>query len=231
MLRPKTVTQVSKTHEIRRSLKCSLTIARRSAEHFFWFEYSIELGSNSGTPRKMRDGDHHSRQSFSELIRPELERMYRLAYRLTGNQHDAQDLVQDVLLKLYPQRKKLIEVDLITPWIATVVYRQFVDNRRRYAAKRLHIVSDDAVSVDPDLAAAEQPSTEELADAEFNIIRLESAVAQLSEDQRLIINLHDVEGYTISEIAEITGIPLGTLKSRRQRARERLQNLLDEGPV
>lgn len=231
MLRPKTVTQVPKTHEMRRSPKRSLTIARQSAEHFLWFEYSVELDSSSGKHRKMRDGDQHSRQSFSELIRPQLERMYRLAYRLTRNQHDAQDLVQDVLLKLYPQRKKLIEVDLITPWIGTVVYRQFVDNRRRYAAKRLHIVSDDALSVDPDLAAAEQASTEELADAEFNINRLESAVAQLSEDHRLIINLHDVEGYTISEIAEITGIPMGTVKSRRQRARERLQELLDEGPV
>ncbi len=179
----------------------------------------------------MRDGDYNSRQSFSELIRPQLERMYRLAFRLTGNQHDAQDLVQDVLLKLYPQHKKLMEVDLIAPWIGTVVYRQFVDNRRRYAAERLHIVSDNDFSADPDLAAVEQASTEELAEAEFNINRLEAAVAKLSEDHRLIINLHDVEGYTVSEIAEITGIPMGTLKSRRQRARERLQDLLDEGPV
>lgn len=179
----------------------------------------------------MRNGDHSFGQTFSERIRPQLERMYRLAFRLTGNQHDAQDLVQDVLLKLYPQRGTLMKIDLIAPWIRKVVYRQFIDNRRRYAARRLHVVSDGDVSVDPDLVAAEQASTEELAEAEFDINRLESALAKLSDDHRLIISLHDVEGYTLAEIAEMTGISLGTLKSRRQRARERLQSLLDDGPV
>lgn len=178
----------------------------------------------------MRDANCNSPQSFSELIRPHLERMYRLAFRLTGNQHDTQDLVQDVMLKLYPQHKRLLELDIVAPWLGKVVYRQFIDNRRRYVARSMHIVYDHDYSGDPDLAPALQISTEDLVDAEFNITRLESAVAKLSEDHRLIINLHDVEGYTISEIAEITGIPMGTLKSRRQRARERLQNLLGEGP-
>lgn len=179
----------------------------------------------------MRDGGSNYQQSFSELIRPHLERMYRLAFRLTGNQHDAQDLIQDVMLKLYPQHKRIVEVDIVGPWLAKVVYRQFVDNRRRYAVRSLHIVNDGAYSADPDQAPAVQVSTEDLADAEFNIVRLESAIEKLSEDHRLIINLHDVEGYTISEIAEITGIPMGTIKSRRQRARERLQKLLEEGPI
>jgi len=178
----------------------------------------------------MSVSDNRNQRSFSEVVRPHLERMYRLAFRLTGNQHDAQDLVQDVMLKLYPQHDRLIEVDIVAPWLGKVVYRQFIDNRRRYAARSLHIVNDSNYSVDPDQAAAEQVSTEDLVDAEFNITKLESAVAKLSEDHRLIINLHDVEGYTITEIAEITGIPLGTLKSRRQRARVRLQGLLGEGP-
>jgi len=178
----------------------------------------------------MSDNSNKTQQSFSELVRPHLERMYRLAFRLTGNRDDAQDLVQDVMLKLYPQHDRLIEVDVVAPWLGKVVYRQFIDHKRRYAARNLTIVTDNVYSVDPDQAAAAQISTEDLVDAEFNISRLESAVAKLSEDHRLIINLHDVEGYTISEIAEITGIPMGTLKSRRQRARERLQNLLTEGP-
>lgn len=178
----------------------------------------------------MRDGTHIGPRSFSEMIRPHLERMYRLAYRLTGSQHDAQDLVQDVLLKLYPKYEELLEVDALVPWIAKVTYRQFVDNRRRYKVRHLHIVPDADEAGNPDLAPAIQASTEDLAEAEFNIRRLEDAVAMLSEEHRLIITLHDVEGYTISEIAEITGLPMGTLKSRRQRARERLQKLLEEGP-
>ena len=178
----------------------------------------------------MSDSSNKTQQSFSEIVRPHLERMYRLAFRLTGNRDDAQDLVQDVMLKLYPQHDRLIEVDVVAPWLGKVVYRQFIDNQRRYAARRLHVVTDNYDAIDPDQALAVQISTEDLVDAEINITRVESAVAELSEDHRLIINLHDVEGYTILEIAEITGIPMGTLKSRRQRARERLQNLLLEGP-
>lgn len=178
----------------------------------------------------MSGGNNKTQQSFSELVRPHLERTYRLAFRLTGNRDDAQDLVQDVMLKLYPRRERLGELDKIAPWLSKVVYRQFIDNQRRYAARRLHVVTDNYDVIDPDQALAVQISTEDLVDAEINITRVESAVAELSEDHRLIISLHDVEGYTISEIAEITGIPMGTLKSRRQRARERLQELLDEGP-
>jgi len=156
--------------------------------------------------------------------------MYRLAYRLTRDREDAQDLVQDVLLKLCPQLDRLAEVDAIVAWLNRVVYHQFIDNQRRYASRRLHVVSHPELSADPDLAAAPQASTEDLAEGEFTIIRLQTALAQLSDDHQLIINLHDVEGFTLTEIAEITGVSLGTLKSRRQRARERLQKLLDEGP-
>ena len=138
--------------------------------------------------------------------------------------------MQDVLLKLYSQLDRLSEVYAVVTWLSRVVYHQFVDNQRRYASHRLHVVVDPKISADPDLAVAPQTSTEDLAEGEFTLKRLQTALNQLSEDHRLIINLHDVEGYTLSEVAEITGISLGTLKSRRQRARERLQKLLEKGP-
>jgi RNA polymerase sigma-70 factor (ECF subfamily) len=158
----------------------------------------------------MPKGRQNKQPSFTALIRPHLDRMYRLAYRLTGHREDAQDLVQDVLMKLHAQAARLAEVEAVPTWLGRVMYHQFIDNHRRYKSQRLALVEDPVVSADPDQAVATEASTE--------------------EDHQLIIKLHDVEGYTITEIAEITGISLGTLKSRRQRARERLQNLLDEGP-
>lgn len=155
--------------------------------------------------------------------------MYRFAFRLTGHREDAQDLVQDVLLKVHERADDLDEIAALGAWLRRILYHQFIDNQRRYRQQRLRIVDGDGAS-DPDSAAADTPSPEELADGEFTINRLLAALAHLKEDHRLIISLHDVEGYTLTEIAEITGISLGTLKSRRQRARERLQNLLDEGP-
>ena len=168
--------------------------------------------------------------SFTALVRPHLQQLYRLAYRLTEHREDAQDLVQDVLLKLHPQASKLAEIDSVATWLNRVLYNQFIDNQRRYARRRMRIVEHRDYSANPDIAAAEQASTEELVESEFTITRVQAALDQLSDDHKLIINLHDVEGYTLTEVAEITGVPLGTLKSRRHRARERLQRLLDEGP-
>lgn len=163
-------------------------------------------------------------------MRPHLERLYRLAYRLTGHREDAQDLVQDVLLKTFSQADRMAEVEVPLTWLSRVLYNRFIDGQRRYSARRLRLVSHDVLSRDPDLAAGNEASPEAQAASEFTISRLETALAQLSDDHRLIINMHDVEGYTMAEIAEITGISLGTLKSRRHRARQRLQNILDEGP-
>ncbi len=168
--------------------------------------------------------------SFTALVRPHLERLYRLAYRLTQHREDAQDLVQDVLLKLHPQVDSIAEIDAVATWLSRVLYNQFIDNQRRYARRRMRIVEHSDYSADPDIAPADQASTEDLVEGELTIMRVEAALEQLSDDHRLIINLHDIEGYTLTEIAEITGIPHGTLKSRRHRARQRLQALLDEGP-
>lgn len=178
----------------------------------------------------MPKGRQNKQPSFTALVRPHLERMYRLAFRLTGNREDAQDLVQDVLLKLHAQRDRLAEVDAVFTWIGRVMYNQFVDNLRRYKSRRMTLVDDPVISADPDQAAAAEASTEDLVEGEFTINRVLAALQQLSDDHQLIIKLHDVEGYTLTEITEITGISIGTLKSRRQRARVRLQNLLDEGP-
>jgi len=169
-------------------------------------------------------------QAFTAFVRPHLERLYRFAYRLTGQREDAQDLVQDVLLKTYSQADRIADIEVPLTWLSRVLYNQFIDNQRRYTERRLRLVSHDVLSGDPDLAASSEPSPEAQVAGEFTIKRLERALAQLSDDHRLIISLHDVEGYTIAEIAEITGISLGTLKSRRHRARQRLQNILDEGP-
>ncbi|MDH3613735.1 MAG: RNA polymerase sigma factor [Gammaproteobacteria bacterium] len=177
----------------------------------------------------MRRFPGNKQQAFTALVRPHLDRLYRLAFRLTGTREDAQDLVQDVMLKLYPQVDRLAGIDAPQTWLNRVLYNQFIDDQRRYCARRLRLVSGAELSANPDLAPAEGASTEDLVEGEFTIKRIEAAVARLSDKHRVIISLHDVEGYTLSEIAEITGVSLGTLKSRRHRARERLQEILSNG--
>ena len=170
-----------------------------------------------------------AKRMFSEMIKPHWERMFRLAYRLTGSQPEAQDLFQDVLLKLYPRCDRLAEIENRGPWLARIVYNQFIDNKRRYVRSRLVLVAHSVFSENPDLAQAEQDSLEEIVDQSINIRRLNKALATLSDEHRLVINLHDVEGYKLGEVSEITGISLGTLKSRLHRARARMREILTGG--
>ncbi len=172
--------------------------------------------------------------SFEQLIRPHLDRLYRLAFRLTGTVSDAEDLVQDVLVKLYARGSELDQIERLSPWLARVTYNQFVDNRRRYGGEYLQLVSVDATDSDERHAApvlkSELPGPEDAFDIDFDITRVQAAIDQLSESHRVAVILHDVEGYSLQEIESITETPIGTLKSRLHRARARLKKLLRVEP-
>lgn len=162
---------------------------------------------------------------FETLIRPHLDRLYRLAYRLTLTVADAQDLVQDVLLKLYPRRDELSSINDLSPWLSRVLYNQFVQQTRRYRSQRMRVVIEgDGDPMDSLAGPGEDPA--EGAVRAFNITEVRAALAQLSEAHRTVLLMHDSEGYKLQEIQIITGTPVGTLKSRLHRARTRLRELL-----
>lgn len=170
--------------------------------------------------------DHNQRASFDALIQPHLDRLYRLSFRLAGNKAEAEDLFQDVLTKIFPRLDELIEIEEPGSWLCRVMYNHFIDNRRRYARQRLVSVSEDRL---PGKSLEELPGNlDPVADAERldNIMRLQRAFSELSEDHRLVVLLHDSEGYKLTEIQDVTGTPVGTLKSRLHRARARLREIL-----
>lgn len=159
--------------------------------------------------------------------------MYRMAYRWTGNQQDAEDLVQEVLVKLTNRVEELNEVEKLRPWLIKILYHSFVDAYRKQA-RSLEIIEADLLdsfqspeSEDSrrdsilDQAASPDPVTQ-LSQQR----RLEYALNELEPDQRDVLLLHDAEGYTDSEIAEILGISKGTVKSRLHRAREKMKKIL-----
>ncbi|MFQ6004038.1 MAG: RNA polymerase sigma factor [Woeseia sp.] len=173
------------------------------------------------------DKDHSA--AFERLLRPQLERLYRFAFRLTSSKPEAEDLFQDVLLKLFGKLDRLVEIEEPGTWTRRVMYNHFIDNRRRFSRRRLVSVDEGRLpqaSVDA-LPGIDNPELD--AERLDDIIRLDKALAELSEDQRLVVLLHDTEGYKLKEIQEITGDPVGTLKSRLHRARARLRELLASG--
>ena len=180
-----------------------------------------------------RHGKHGA--GFDTLVKPHLDRLYRLANRLTGGKAEADDLFQDVLVKIYPRVHELFDLDQPGPWLCRVMYNHFVDNKRRFQRQRLVAISEDQLpgkSVES-LPGADDPAlSRERLD---NIMQLDRALTELSEEHRLVVLLHDAEGYKLKEIQELTGTPVGTLKSRLHRARARLRELLEkdgtQGPL
>jgi RNA polymerase sigma-70 factor (ECF subfamily) len=170
--------------------------------------------------------------TFEELVRPQVEFLHRLAWRFTGSAADAEDLVQDVLLKLYPRRGELAGIEQLRPWLAKVLYRQFVDFVRRQARSPLSALAEGAPEEgDPlDAVAAAEDGPDGHAERGEWRDRILAALGQLNPEQRAVVVMHDVEGYSLEELEPILAAPLGTLKSRLHRARQRLRALLGMEP-
>jgi RNA polymerase sigma-70 factor (ECF subfamily) len=169
--------------------------------------------------------------NFEDLLRPQVEYLYRLAWRFTGSVSDAEDLVQDVLLKLFPRTKELLEIDKLRPWLARVLYRQYVDSVRRKSRSPIELVYDADAEDNPlDALPTAGEGPEEHAERTSWRDHILAALDRLNPEQRAVIAMHDVEGYSLEELETILETPLGTLKSRLHRARQRMRTLLPMEP-
>ncbi|MGM0449788.1 MAG: RNA polymerase sigma factor [Pseudomonadota bacterium] len=171
-------------------------------------------------------------KQFEEAVQPHLTALYRFAYRLTGRQEDAEDLVQEVLTRLYPKADEVLAVDHRGPWLKQVLYRQFIDQTRKrsWHAERVasDVVSDEYAQdfFDSLLRSHDDP------ESAMNGKRLKEAVAsalnRLMPDERTLVLLHDVDGWRQEDIARVLDTAVGTIKSRLHRCRRKLRAELGE---
>ena len=160
--------------------------------------------------------------SWDEIVREHSARVYRLAYRLTGNQHDAEDLTQDVFIRVFRS------LDGYTPgtfegWLHRITTNLFLDRMRRAARIRFEALPEDAERLPGRDASPEAAVMADLFDAD-----VERALAALPPDFRAAVVLCDVEQLSYEEIAATLGIKLGTVRSRISRGRAMLRATLAE---
>lgn len=170
---------------------------------------------------------------FTATLQPYLAFLRRYALRLTRNPADAEDLVQEVMIKLYTHRERLQGVQALQPWLARVTYYQNIDlQRRRPAASAF--VSIHRLGGRADDEGAEQgwdipdngPGPErQLEDEEMSTL-VTHAVKQLPATLQRLVQLHDIEGVSLPEISQRLGIPVNTLKSSLKRAKCQLRRSL-----
>jgi RNA polymerase sigma-70 factor (ECF subfamily) len=176
------------------------------------------------------DGDS---SAWAELVREQHRRVYGLCYRFTGNPADAEDLTQDVFLKIY---SNLGSFDLnrgsLQVWITTMTRNLLVDNFRRTRNQRatgsLDDGWDEAENMKPvDRLVSRGLSPHEAAASKELAKMVQDALAQVSVDLREAVILRDLQDMDYKEIAQVLSIPEGTVKSRISRGRAELARLLE----
>lgn len=169
------------------------------------------------------------KDEFTRLVRAHVDIMFRMAWRWTQCTEDAEDLVQDVLIKLAGKVEEMRGVDNLRPWLIKVLYHRYVDlYRREKTSPFVEVIGDDdgAEYDGPRVPVSETSNFIERLHLQ-DVLR--KAINGLEPGQRDVILLHDVEGYSAFEVAEILDISAGTVKSRLHRARKRLQKVIPVG--
>lgn len=171
---------------------------------------------------KVVAGGRSSEARFEALLRPHYELLHRTAFRMTRSVHDAEDLAQEVCVRAFPRLDELERLDDPRAWLLCVMRRLFIDQTRRYERRFV-----ESMETTPDSAmVSDAPGPAEAAELARKVEGLDRAWVHLDRDQRVLLALHDIEGYSLAEINEITGIKEGTLKSKLHRARAKLGRLL-----
>ncbi|MEZ5092112.1 RNA polymerase sigma factor SigE [Nocardioides sp.] len=167
------------------------------------------------------DGATAGVPTWDEIVERHSDRVYRLAYRLAGNRADAEDLTQEVFVRVFRS------LHTYTPgtfegWLHRITTNVFLDQARRRQRIRFDSLSDERASL---LPSQHQAPDAAYLDGTFDD-DVEQALASLSPEFRAAVVLCDVEGLSYEEIAEILDAKLGTVRSRIHRGRTQLRRAL-----
>jgi RNA polymerase sigma-70 factor (ECF subfamily) len=170
------------------------------------------------------------RAAFSELLRRYQTQVDRVLYHLAPDWYDRADLAQEVWIRVYRNINRLQEPAKFRGWLSRIATNLFYDElrKRKRVASPLSLDAPrtlDDGEMDWEIAGDVPSPDEQLTTREF-YEQLREAIADLPEVFRTTIVLREIEGMAYEEIAEITGVSLGTVKSRIARARSRLQTQL-----
>lgn len=159
--------------------------------------------------------------SWDEVVREHSARVYRLAYRLTGNPYDAEDLTQDVFVRVFRSLHRF-QPGTLEGWLHRITTNLFLDGARRRKKIRFDGLADGS---DERLESGLPAPAEQLADADLDH-DVAAALAALAPEFRAAVVLCDIEGMSYDEIADVLGVKLGTVRSRIHRGRAQLRTAL-----
>ena len=180
---------------------------------------SVEETPLSGTAAF--DAGEGAMPTWSELVQEHADSVYRLAYRLSGNQHDAEDLTQETFMRVFRSLKHY-QPGTFEGWLHRITTNLFLDMVRRRAKIRMEALPEDYERV---------PGTDMTPEEAYNVANLDPALQRaldgLAPDFRVAVVLCDVVGMTYEEIGETLGVKMGTVRSPIHRGRAQLRESLE----
>jgi RNA polymerase sigma-70 factor (ECF subfamily) len=165
--------------------------------------------------------------AWEKLVRAHTRRVYNLCYRFTGHRHEAEDLTQEVFLRLYRTLGSFQSAQgAFTTWMTSLTRNLLIDHYRRTKHDRVTDSMEDAPQVESKPAPGRLPDQAVL-DSELSE-QVQRALAKVSPELREAVILRDLQGFDYREIQRVLGVPEGTMKSRINRGRIELAKRLEE---
>jgi len=194
---------------------------------------SIVPVSDQGEAALIERAQQGDLEAFDQLVLRHRQEVFAVALRMLGDRDEAQDIAQDAFVRAYRGIGAFRREAKLSTWLVSITMN-LCRNRRRWWARRRRLI---VASLDEPLEYEEGalghqvedpgPRPPEVAQSRERQRQLAAALAQLDEPSRAVVVLRDVEGYAYEEIAQALHTPVGTVKSRLNRARLQLRALLD----
>ncbi len=183
--------------------------------------------------RRLRRGDH---RAFATIVRSYQQRVFNIVFRLLGNREEAEDVAQDVFVTVYQNASSFRGESKFSTWLYRVAVNhsknrlKYLKRRGRHAGRPLDEVAERQMAMgsgetQPSYHAA-IPRPDDLAQGRQLEAIIQQEMARLDEDHRLLVVLRDIQGLSYQQMAEVTGLNVGTIKSRLHRARLALKGAL-----
>ena len=176
-----------------------------------------------------QDGD---RDAFNHIVERYKDKLTNFLYRFTYDINSAQDLAQDTLLKVYINKDSYREIAKFSTWVYTIASNLAKTELRKIKRRKTYTISD--LSTDEREFVLHQPDAESFEDEEDTLVSgqiLQKCLNVLDDEFKNIIILRDIQELSYDEISKILKIPLGTVKSRINRGRFKLKDLLKKEGV
>ena len=167
--------------------------------------------------------------AFEMLIEAYQKKIFNLAFRMIGNYDDAGDLAQEALIRIFKSISNFKEQSSLSTWIYRITTNVCLDEIRKKKNRKVLSLDEEIHAEDGDMQRqimSDDPLPDELMEKEEFRQIISSAIESLPEDQKLVTTLRDIQGLSYDEIARVLDCPAGTVKSRINRARFALKNVL-----